>query len=278
MGTLFVVSTPIGNLEDMTLRALRVLKEVGLIAAEDTRHTKKLLAHYGIGTPLTSYHEHNEREKAKELVERLKHGVDIALVSDAGTPGISDPGYRLIHLAILNSVPVVSVPGPSALMAALSVSGLPLDEFTFKGFSPAGEARRAFFLEMKGTGRTYAFYESPNRLVDALKDMIELMPDADVSVAREMTKVHEEVIRGRADEVYRSLADREIRGEVVVVLHAREERIKEADMASEIESLLKEGFRLNDVVKAVSKESGVPRGQVYKEALRVQEALKGEGK
>lgn len=278
MGTLFVVSTPIGNLEDMTLRALRVLKEVGLIAAEDTRHTKKLLAHYGIGTPLTSYHEHNEREKAKELVERLKDGVDIALVSDAGTPGISDPGYRLIHLAILNSVPVVSVPGPSALMAALSVSGLPLDEFTFKGFAPAGEARRAFFLDMKGTGRTYAFYESPNRLVETLKDMIELMPDADVSVAREMTKVHEEVIRGRADEVYRLLAGREIRGEVVVVLHAREERIKEADMASEIESLLKEGFRLNDVVKAVSKESGVPRSQVYKEALRVQEALKGEGK
>ncbi|MBI5455026.1 MAG: 16S rRNA (cytidine(1402)-2'-O)-methyltransferase, partial [Deltaproteobacteria bacterium] len=252
--------------------------EVSLIAAEDTRHTKKLLAHYGIGTPLTSYHEHNEREKAKELVERLKDGVDIALVSDAGTPGISDPGYRLIHLAIVNSVPVVSIPGPSALMAALSVSGLPLDEFTFKGFAPSGEARRAFFLEMKGTGRTYAFYESPGRLVDTLKDMIALMPDADVSVAREMTKVYEEVIRGRADEVYRSLAGREIRGEVVVVLHAHKERIKEADMASEIEALLKEGFRLNDVVKAVSKESGVPRSQVYKEALRVQEALKGEGK
>ncbi|MBI2412158.1 MAG: 16S rRNA (cytidine(1402)-2'-O)-methyltransferase [Deltaproteobacteria bacterium] len=278
MGTLFVVSTPIGNLEDITLRALRVLKEAGLIAAEDTRHTKKLLAHYGIGTPLTSYHEHNEREKAKELVDRLKNGVDIALVSDAGTPGISDPGYRLIHLAIENSVQVVSIPGPSALMAALSVSGLPLDEFTFKGFAPSGEARRAFFLAMKGTGRTYAFYESPNRLVDTLKDMVALMEDADVSIAREMTKLHEEVIRGKAEEVYRSLTGREIRGEVVVILHAREEKIKEADMASEIESLLKEGFRLNDVVKAVAKESGAPRAQVYKEALRVQEALKGEGK
>lgn len=278
MGTLFVVSTPIGNLEDITLRALRVLKEVGLIAAEDTRHTKKLLAHYGVCTPLTSYHEHNEREKAKELAEKLRDGVDIALVSDAGTPGISDPGYRLIRLAIANSVPVVSVPGPSALMAALSVSGLPLDEFTFKGFAPVGEARRAFFLDMKGTGRTYAFYESPNRLVETLRDMAALMPDADVSIAREMTKLHEEVIRGSAIEVLHALTDREIRGEVVVVAHAREERIKEADMASEIESLLREGFRLNDVVKAVAKESGAPRGQVYKEALRVQGALKVEGK
>jgi len=278
MGTLFVVSTPIGNLEDITLRALRVLKEVGLIAAEDTRHTKKLLAHYGIGTPLTSYHEHNEREKAKELSGKLMDGVDIALVTDAGTPGISDPGYRLIRLAIVNSVPVVSIPGPSAIMAALSVSGLPLNEFTFKGFAPSGEARRAFFLEMKGTGRTYAFYESPGRLKDTLQDMAALMPGADVSIAREMTKLHEEVIRGGATEVLDALADREIRGEVVVVFHAREERIKEADMASEIESLLKEGFRLNDVVKAVSKESGAPRSQVYKEALRVQDALKGEGK
>lgn len=278
MGTLFVVSTPIGNLEDITLRALRVLKESGLIAAEDTRHTKKLLAHYGIGTPLTSYHEHNEREKAEELVRKLKAGIDIALVSDAGTPGISDPGYRLIRLAIVNSVPVVSIPGPSALMAALSVSGLPLDEFTFKGFAPHGEARRAFFLEMKGTGRTYAFYESPNRLLDTLKDMAALMEDADVSIAREMTKLHEEVIRGRADEVCRSFIDGEIRGEVVVVLHAQKERIKESDMASEIESLLKDGFRLNDVVKAVAKESGAPRAQVYKEALRVQESLKGDGK
>ncbi|MBI4949239.1 MAG: 16S rRNA (cytidine(1402)-2'-O)-methyltransferase [Deltaproteobacteria bacterium] len=278
MGTLFVVSTPIGNLEDITLRALRVLKEAGLIAAEDTRHTKKLLAHYGIGTPLTSYHEHNEREKAKELAGKLMDGVDIALVSDAGTPGISDPGYRLIRLAIVNSVPVVSIPGPSALMAALSVSGLPLNEFTFKGFAPSGEARRAFFLEMKGTGRTYAFYESPGRLKETLQDMAALMPGADVSIAREMTKLHEEVIRGSAIEALEALADREIRGEVVVVLHAREERIKEADTASEIESLLREGFRLNDVVKAVAKESGMPRAQVYKEALRVQEALKGEGK
>ncbi|OGP23112.1 MAG: 16S rRNA (cytidine(1402)-2'-O)-methyltransferase [Deltaproteobacteria bacterium GWC2_56_8] len=278
MGTLFVVSTPIGNLEDITLRALRVLKEVGLIAAEDTRHTKKLLAHYGIGTPLTSYHEHNEREKAKELSGKLMDGVDIALVTDAGTPGISDPGYRLIRLAIVNSVPVVSIPGPSAIMAALSVSGLPLNEFTFKGFAPSGEARRAFFLEMKGTGRTYAFYESPGRLKDTLQDMAALMPGADVSIAREMTKLHEEVIRGGATEVLDALADREIRGEVVVVLHAREERIREADMASEIESLLKEGFRLNDVVKAVAKESGMPRAQVYKEALRVQDTLKGEGK
>ncbi|MBI5642519.1 MAG: 16S rRNA (cytidine(1402)-2'-O)-methyltransferase [Deltaproteobacteria bacterium] len=272
MGILYVVATPIGNLEDITLRALRILKEVDLIAAEDTRHTKKLLSHYAVSTPLTSYFEHNEKEKAPLLVGKLKEGSDIALVSDAGTPGISDPGYRLVRLAIENSIPVVPVPGPSALISVLSASGLPLNEFTFKGFVPSGASRKKVFLEMKGEEHTYVFYESPNRLKETLDDILEVLGDIDIIIAREMTKMHEEILRGRAGVIAGLLKDREIKGEIVIVLRTvKEER---GDFRTELKGFLDAGLKLNDAVKAVSQEFGLPKSEVYKEALRIKDAVK----
>lgn len=274
MGTLFVVATPIGNLEDITLRAIRVLKEASLIAAEDTRHTKKLLTHFGIDTPLTSYYEHNEKEKAPELVNRIKEGADIALVSDAGTPGISDPGYRLIKLAIENSVNVVSIPGPSALISALSVSGLPLDEFTFKGFLPSSEGKlKKALLEMKTPDHTYAVYESPKRIKETLEAVIEILGDIGVVLVREMTKMHEEILRGKAKEVLDSVRDREIRGEIVLILRTGAVTRDTEDFTEEIENLLKSGFQLKEVVKAVSGEFNLPKREVYKEALRIKAEL-----
>lgn len=272
MGKLYIVSTPIGNLEDITLRALRVLKEADLIAAEDTRHTRKLLDHYGIGTPSTSYYEHNEKEKAPFLIARIKEGRNVALVSDSGTPGISDPGYRLIKLAVENSIQVVSVPGPSALVSALSVSGMPLDEFTFKGFAPSGEAqRRRFLLELKAPDHTFVMYESPRRVVETLGDIIEVLGDVDVVLAREMTKVHEEVIRGRASEVREAFSGREVKGEITLIVRTGRFAEAETTPEKEIEKLLKSGFHLKDVVKAVAQEFGLPKSDVYREALKVKE-------
>src|SRR3990172_4797851 len=182
-GKLFIVATPIGNLEDVTIRAIRILKEASLIAAEDTRHTKKLLDHYGIATPLTSYHEHNEREKAKHLVGRLLEGEDIALVSDAGTPGISDPGYRLVKLAVENSIPVISIPGPSAIISLVAISGLPTDRFTFMGFIPSRTGERQRFLAgLKGIKKTIVLYASPKRLPAALSDINNTLGDVDMVI------------------------------------------------------------------------------------------------
>ncbi|MBI5599694.1 MAG: 16S rRNA (cytidine(1402)-2'-O)-methyltransferase [Deltaproteobacteria bacterium] len=267
---LYVVATPIGNIEDITLRALKVLKDVGLIAAEDTRHTKKLLAHYGIGTPVTSYYEHNEREKAPYLLERLKGGVDMALVSDAGTPGISDPGYRLIRLACEEGVRVISVPGPSALMAVLSIAGLPTDEFTFRGFMPARQAeRRRFLAELKGADSTFVMYESPRRLKAALDDIKAILADAEVAVGREITKLHEEVIRGTVDRVIGELAGRDVKGEVTVVLRTGKKAPADGEtLSSELREMLSAGVPLKDAVKAVASALGMPKSMVYKEALK----------
>lgn len=273
-GTLYIVSTPIGNMEDITLRALRALKEAGLIAAEDTRRTKKLLGHYAINTPATSYFEHNEKEKGPFLIEKLKAGVDIALVSDAGTPGISDPGYRLIKAAIENSIPVVSIPGPSALISAVSVSGLPLDQFTFKGFIPSGAGqRRKFLLGLKTPAHTFVMYESPRRVKETVNAILEVIGDVELAVAREMTKMHEEVLRGRASVVRELIKDRDLKGEVTIALRTKELEERTATPGEEIEALLRSGFHLKDVVKAVAQEFDMPKGEVYREALRIKERL-----
>ena len=193
-GALYIVATPIGNLEDITQRALRVLGEVDLIACEDTRHTRKLLTHYGINTPTISYHEHNERERATELLARLQAGASLAIVSDAGTPGINDPGFRVVRLAIENGVRVIPVPGPSALITALVSSGLPTDEFFFGGFLPAkSNARRGRLSELRTTPATLVFYEAPHRIAATLKDAHEILGEREAVVARELTKMHEEI-------------------------------------------------------------------------------------
>src|ERR1700688_3266696 len=208
--SLYLVATPIGNLEDITLRALRVLKEVDLIACEDTRQTLKLLSHYGIHTRTVSYHEHNEMTKAAELVVDLEGGAKIALVTDAGMPGISDPGFRLIALAIRHHVPVVPIPGASAFLAALVASGLPTDSFRFSAFLPSKSGQRRKVLEsVKASPRTQVFYEAPHRLLETLADVVEVLGnDRHVVVAREVTKLHEEFLRGRAAKVLDQLKAR----------------------------------------------------------------------
>ena len=218
-GTLYVVATPLGNLEDITLRALRVLKEVDLIAAEDTRHSRKLLAQHGIGTPLTSYHDYIERQKAPQLIGELKRGKSIALISDAGTPCIADPGYHLVRAAIEADIRVEAVPGPSAVAAALSIAGLPTDRFAFEGFVPARRsARRKFFEALAHEPRTLLMYEAARRLASCLRDLHEVMGDRRVVIVRELTKMFEEVIRGPIGEISQRLSDQPLQGEVTLLI------------------------------------------------------------
>src|SRR3984885_9953908 len=218
---LYLVGTPIGNLEDITLRAVRVLKEVDVIACEDTRQTKKLLNHYGITTRTVSYHEHNEMTRAAELVKDLQEGASVALVTDAGMPGISDPGFRLISLAIRHHLPVIPIPGASAFLSALVASGLPTDSFRFSGFLPAKRGERRAALEaIRTSPRTQVFYEAPHRIIEALSDVVEVLGSArHVVIAREVTKLHEEFLRGRAAEVLENLKTREtVRGEITLLI------------------------------------------------------------
>lgn len=275
MKTLYIVATPIGNLEDITLRALRVLKEVDIIAAEDTRHTRKLLHHYGISTQLTSYFEHNELKKAEWLVSQLKLGKDVALVSDAGTPGISDPGYRLIKMAIENSIPVISIPGPSAIISALSIAGLPTDSFCFEGFIPskAGERQR-FLSSFKAIKKTIVLYESPKRLLTTLTDIHNILGDVDMVVAREMTKLHEEIIRGKASKVLENLKGREIKGEIALLLNPKsvETAQEEVSLIDEIRNLHKElGLPITEIAKMIAEQRGIPKRAVYREALKLKD-------
>src|SRR6185369_9398001 len=220
-GTLYLVATPIGNLADITHRAVQILDDVDLIACEDTRHTHKLLSHYNITTKTISYHEHNEQQRTANLIERLKQGTSIAVVSDAGTPSISDPGFRLVRAAIENEIAVVPVPGPSALISALIAAGLPTDEFFFAGFLPARtSARRARLSELQSVPGTLIFYEAPHRLAETLKDAYEVLGEREAVVARELTKLHEEIKRGTLSKLTTDFAERkqDVRGEIVVLI------------------------------------------------------------
>jgi 16S rRNA (cytidine1402-2'-O)-methyltransferase len=221
-GMLYIVSTPIGNREDITLRALRILKEVDLIAAEDTRHTSLLLRHFGIHTPLTSYFEGNEFKKKEFILSKLKQGHRIALVSDAGTPGISDPGFRLIRLAIENEIPIVPIPGPSAVITALSVSGLPTDSFLFKGFLPHKmKKRRDMLKELEDVRETVIFYESPHRILETLKDIYEILGDREIVLTRELTKIYEEVLRGKVTEIQNQIGGKKLKGEITLLVSGK---------------------------------------------------------
>jgi 16S rRNA (cytidine1402-2'-O)-methyltransferase len=224
-GTLYIVSTPIGNLEDITLRALRILKEADLIAAEDTRHTGLLLRHFGIQTPLTSYFEGNELKKKEFIISKLRQGHRVALVSDAGTPGISDPGFRLIQTAIENQIPTVPIPGPSAVIAALSVSGLPTDAFLFKGFLPhKSKKKRDLLKQLEEVKETLIFYESPHRLTETLNDLFDILGDREMVLTRELTKVYEEVLRGKVSEIQIQIGERKLKGEITLVISGKTRR------------------------------------------------------
>jgi 16S rRNA (cytidine1402-2'-O)-methyltransferase len=275
---LYLVATPIGNLGDITLRALRVLKEVDVIACEDTRQTQKLLNHYTIATRTTSYHEHNEMTKSAELVKEMQEGASVALVTDAGMPGISDPGYRLITLAIRHHVPVVPVPGASAFLAALVASGLPTDSFRFSGFLPAKRGERRTILEaVKSSPRTQVFYEAPHRIIESLEDVIEVLGGArHVVIAREVTKIHEEFLRGRAEEVLGTLKKREmVKGEITLLI-GRAEPGDVAAAASGRQTVRQrvDQIRADDKIdekaalKRVAKERGVSKSEAYREYQR----------
>jgi 16S rRNA (cytidine1402-2'-O)-methyltransferase len=272
-GKLYIVSTPIGNLEDITLRALRTLKEVDLIACEDTRVTKKFLSHYQIHKPLTSYHEHNEREKAEELIPLLEAGKNIAVVSDAGTPGVSDPGYRLVSLASQQGIQVSPVPGPSAAIAALSASGLPTSSFTFLGFLPKSAKKRKERLEsVREYAQALIFYESPNRVIETLKDMFKVLGDRQVSVSREITKMFEETLRDKISKLINTLEQREnIKGEFTIVLEGRINDINELnDIIDKQLNIYKEStLSLSDTVKEISRNLGISKSKIYKKALEV---------
>lgn len=267
---MYVVATPIGNLEDITLRALRVLKEADLIAAEDTRHTKTLLTRYDIHVPLTSYHEHNERAKARELVARLEGGQNIALVSDAGTPTLSDPGYRLVRDALKAAIRVVPVPGPSAVTAVLSVSGLPTDRFVFEGFLPAKKGeRKARLHNLAGEARSLVFFEAPHRIRDTLGDMLEHFGDREVVLAREVTKAYEEFLRGRLSEISAALAAREPRGEFTVVVRGSETAPPPSQefLLAEIRKLKGKGLRVKEIAELLSERYSCSKKEVYRLAV-----------
>jgi len=275
--TLYLVATPIGNLEDITLRALRILKGVELIACEDTRQTQKLLNHYGITTKTVSYHEHNEMTKAAELVVDLEGGARIALVTDAGMPGISDPGFRLITLAIRHGVPVVPIPGSSAFLAALVASGLPTDSFRFSGFLASKRGERRTLLEsLRDSTRTEAFYEAPHRLVETLEDIVEVLgPARRIVVAREITKIHEEFLRGKAGDILATLKSRgDVKGEITLLIAKPEESAQSAAPArvsvrDRVQQLISEE-KLDEkaALKKVAKELGVSKSEAYRELQR----------
>ena len=281
-GTLYVVATPIGNFEDITLRALKVLATVDWIAAEDTRVTQKLLRHHGLRCRLISYHEYNEDERAPELLGRLADGESGALVSSAGTPAVSDPGYRLLQRAADSGVTVVPIPGACAAVAGLSVSGLPSDAFTFVGFAPRKKGRRRELLDdFAAAPQTLVFYESPKRIAAFLDELAANWGDRQAVLCREMTKVHEELLRGSLTEIRKKLLARDaVKGEFTLLVCGRRDR--DPVLTPAIASELREGLQnsrqtLTRLVKALSRKYGMPRNRLYAEALRIQDALPEAG-
>lgn len=272
-GKLFVCATPIGNLKDITLRVLETLKEVNLIAAEDTRQTRKLLTHYGIKTPLTSYHEHNEVTKGRELLRKLEGGQDIALVSDAGMPGLADPGHRLIKTCLEVGIGVEVLPGPSAFLTALVVSGLPTDSFIYRGFLPRKKSERVRALkELSNEKRTLVFYESPHRLEGLLVDALEVLGDRRMVLARELTKKFEEIIRGSISQVLERLREGKLKGEMVVVMEGvgKEKSLVDiGSLSSRVMWLMKEGLTRREAVKKIAEEEGVSPRMLYEAVKRV---------
>lgn len=270
-GILYICATPIGNLEDITLRTLRILEEVDLIAAEDTRHTIKLLNHYNIKKPLTSYHEHNIREKGIELINKLNMGINIALVSDAGMPGISDPGEVLIKEAIESNIDVVPLPGASASITALIVSGLSTEKFIFEGFLSSKKKDRRKELELiKEHKKTTIIYESPHRLISLLEDIIDILGDRKISISRELTKKYEETFRGTGKEALEKFRSSGVKGEFVIVIEGNqeEEKEEEIDIKKLLDYYIEQGYTNKEAVKKVAKEYDLPRNLVYSESLK----------
>lgn len=277
-GTLYVVATPIGNLEDITLRALRILREVDLIAAEDTRHTRKLLSHYDIHSPLISYHEHNRRMRIPQLISKLEAGSKIALVSDAGMPGISDPGHELIVAALEHNIEVTVAPGPSALLSALVVSGLPTQEFLFLGFPPRKAGERKRFIERAlSSVSTVALFEAPNRIIALLQLINDVAPARRVVVARELTKKFEQVLRATAAELLAHFQESEPLGEFVVILEGSPKSLR-ASIPSEPQSpaelatqLMRQGFQKKEAMREAARRLNISRREVYEALLKQKE-------
>lgn len=269
-GKLYICPTPIGNLEDITIRTLNVLKEVDLIAAEDTRNSLKLLNHYYIKKTLTSYHKYNINEKSKQLIEKIKNGENIALISDAGMPGISDPGEELIKLAIDEEIQVVVLPGATASITALVVSGLNTEKFVFEGFLDSKRSHRKKELEsLKEESRTLIFYESPHRLLKTLEDIDDILEDRKIAIARELTKYYEEIFRGSIKEAMEYFGTRPIKGEFVIVLEGAKPEVEEVDVEAELKKYIEDGLSKKEAVKKLSKEKNLNRNWVYKKSLKI---------
>lgn len=279
---LYLVATPIGNLEDITLRALRILKEVDLIACEDTRHTRRLLDHFGVATPTISYHEHNETSRAAELVERLARGESIAIVTDAGTPGVSDPAYRIVRAAIERGVAVTPIPGATASVAGLVASGLPTDSFLFAGFlSPKKTSRRAQLTELKFQRATLIFYEAPHRLIETLRDLEEIMGDRQLCVGRELTKLHEQLIRGTPGELLTYFESNAPRGEITLVIAGSRDnnlnQLLDRSITEQVEQLIRDlGISRNEALKEAAASRGLAKRDAYRLLLEEKATMNDE--
>ena len=280
-GTLYIVGTPIGNLEDMTFRAIDVLSKVTVIAAEDTRHTGKLLQHFQISTPQVSYHDHNRRSRHPELLNRLERGETIALVTDAGMPGISDPGYELVKACVEQAISVVPIPGVSAVITALSASGLPTDRFAFEGFLPAkGQERRQHLEALRTEPRTLIFYESPHRLRHTLQDLVDIFGgDRSIVLARELTKLHEQFWRGTLSDAQTYYRTHEPQGEFTVVVagyEAAQPVLSESALKAELQQLLHQGISRSQASRQLAQQTSLPRRQIYQLALTIPDDSDGE--